>query len=108
MGFASVLSMATDVFRFLGPWLPLRPLPLGVVACAYFIKLGALLIFLNQVTNSDSFPHKLATATECAQMLKAFQLGHSSSQAKAPPFFGYNQMRFAPTVAQNEFGTTRS
>ena len=94
-GFSSVFSIATDPFRFLGHWLPLRPFPFGAVAWAYFVKLGARLFFLYQDTNSDSFPHKLATATECEQMLKAFQLGHSSSQAKAP-FLGTTKWGLRP------------
>ena len=50
VGSSSVRSTATDAFRFLGHWLPLRPFPLGAVAWAYFVKLGARLFFLNHET----------------------------------------------------------
>ena len=68
VGFASVFSMATDVFRFLGHWLPLQPFPLGAVACAYFVKLGALLVFLNQVTSFHTSWRLLLNVHRCLKL----------------------------------------
>ena len=95
-GFSIIVSVAADVFCFLGFSLPFLPLPFGIVASANFDRFGHLLAFLNHATNSGSLLHNSAAATECAHMFNAFQFGQLPSQAKAPPFLGTTRCGFLP------------